>query len=155
MSGRKIEIKSLSFLFDSVEKVVKIKIIKMDDSMGESEFAGWRSSEEMESNEEMEIETTEEMAVDKMEEENISGLSADHKKVLAVVKNNDTEDGADIASDFSHLESKFRLLTEDISHMLLPKMSTIILKRILSGQRQTSRNSELAQRRRSRVFNYR
>ena len=81
------------------------------------------------------------MAVDNTEEENISGLSDDHQKVLAVVKNNDTEDGSDIASDFGRLESKFCL--------------QIILKGILSGQRQTSRNSELAQRRRSRVFNYR
>ena len=44
----------------------------MDDSIGESEFSGWRSSEEMELSEEMVIETTEEMAEDKTEEENIS-----------------------------------------------------------------------------------
>ena len=29
------------------------------------------------------------------------------EKVLAVVKNNDTEEGADITSDFAHLGSKF------------------------------------------------
>ena len=43
------------------------------------------------------------MAVDNTEEENISGLSDDHQKVLAVVKNNDTEDGSDIASKMQHL----------------------------------------------------
>ena len=90
----------------------------MDDPMGESEFSGWRSEE---SSSEMEIETTEEMAVDKTEEENISGLTDDHQKVLVVVKNNDTEDGADIATDFGHLESKFRIPIQDIPHMLLPK----------------------------------
>lgn len=33
----------------------------------------------------------------------IPGASADQQKVLAVVKNNDTEEGANLASDFDHL----------------------------------------------------
>ena len=41
------------------------------------------------------------------------------KKVLAVVKNNDTEEGADITSDFAHLGSKFLLRIQNKSHALL------------------------------------
>jgi len=33
----------------------------------------------------------------------IPGATSDQQKVLAVVKNNDTEEGADISSDFAHL----------------------------------------------------
>ena len=44
----------------------------------------------------------------------IPGATQDQNKVLAVVKNNDTEEGADIASDFDHLGSKFIILIIDI-----------------------------------------
>ena len=37
----------------------------------------------------------------------IPGLTADQQKVLAVVKNNVTEEGANISTDFEHLGSKF------------------------------------------------
>ena len=37
----------------------------------------------------------------------IPGATADQQKVLAVVKNNDTEEGADISTDFAHLGSKY------------------------------------------------
>ena len=36
----------------------------------------------------------------------IPGATADQQKVLAVVKNNDTEEGADISTDFAHLGSE-------------------------------------------------
>ena len=38
----------------------------------------------------------------------IPGATADQQKVLAVVKNNDTEEGADISTDFAHLGSEYR-----------------------------------------------
>jgi len=41
--------------------------------------------------------------MDNFGDASIPGASADQQKVLAVVKNNDTEEGADIASDFAHL----------------------------------------------------
>ena len=36
----------------------------------------------------------------------IPGATADQQKVLAVVKNNDTEEGANISTDFAHLGSE-------------------------------------------------
>ena len=76
----------------------------MDDPMDLDEFTGWRSVESTdESMDSMEYEDEEMDAEDFM----VSGLTADQQKVLAVVKNNDTEEGADITSDFAHLGSKF------------------------------------------------
>ena len=49
----------------------------------------------------------------------IPGATADQQKVLAVVKNNDTEEGADIASDFAHLGSKFLFRIQNNSNALL------------------------------------
>ena len=69
----------------------------------------------------------------------IPGLTADQQKVLAVVKNNVTEEGANISTDFEHLGSKFINLT-----VLIYKI--IAFMNIFSGQRQTSRNCELVER---------
>ena len=49
----------------------------------------------------------------------IPGATADQQKVLAVVKNNETEEGADISSDFAHLGSKFLFRIQNNSHALL------------------------------------
>ena len=74
----------------------------MEDS--KDEFSGWRTIESSdESLESMQYEDQEMNAEDCM----VSSLTADQQKVLAVVKNNDTEEGADIASDFAHLGSEF------------------------------------------------
>ena len=54
-----------------------------------------------------------------IEDIDMEGLNADQQKVLAVVKNNDTEEGADLASDFAHLGSKFLFRIQSISHALL------------------------------------
>ena len=70
----------------------------------------------------------------------IPGATADQQKVLAVVKNNDTEEGADISTDFAHLGSEYFY---SILHVL---SSNVYLQNIFSGQRQTSRNSELVER---------
>ena len=45
--------------------------------------------------------------MDNFSDASIPGATADQQKVLAVVKNNDTEEGADISTDFGHLGSKF------------------------------------------------
>ena len=80
----------------------------------------------------------------------IPGATADQQKVLAVVKNNDTEEGADIASDFAHLGSKFLFRIPNTSHSFLFENenngSTMVFTNIFSGQRQASRNSELVER---------
>ena len=91
----------------------------MDEQMEDHNMMGWRSPEE--SDDEMEIdEDSEEEEVDQVDEEKaFHGLDADKKKVLAVVKNNDTEEGADITSDFAHLGSKFLLRIQNKSHALL------------------------------------
>ena len=54
--------------------------------------------------------------MDNFGDASIPGASADQQKVLAVVKNNDTEEGADIASDFAHLGSKFLTRIQNNSH---------------------------------------
>ena len=69
----------------------------------------------------------------------IPGATADQQKVLAVVKNNDTEEGADISTDFAHLGSK-------CFYMYFTCIFIDIFTKIFSGQRQTSRNSELVER---------
>ena len=80
----------------------------------------------------------------------IPGATADQQKVLAVVKNNDTEEGADIASDFAHLGSKFLFRIQNTSHSFLFENknngSIMVFTNIFSGQRQASRNSELVER---------
>ena len=45
--------------------------------------------------------------MDNFSDASIPGATADQQKVLAVVKNNDTEEGADISTDFAHLGSKY------------------------------------------------
>jgi len=57
--------------------------------------------------------------MDNFGDASIPGASADQQKVLAVVKNNDTEEGADIASDFAHLGSKFLARIQNNSHSYL------------------------------------
>ena len=92
-------------------RVPNIKNIKMDDPMGDpmGDFEGWRSSDEIESDKENDMEV--DMELEESEEQNFSGLTTDQQKVLAVVKNNETEEGADIAFDFAHLKSKFLIST--------------------------------------------
>ena len=117
----------------------------MDDPMGDfHDFSGWRSCDEESSDDGMDtkMDTTE----DKSEGKHIPGLTADQQKVLAVVENNDTEEGADIASDFAHLDSKFRFSIQDTTDTLLLEIVNNSIKYIFSGQRQTSRNSELVER---------
>ena len=48
--------------------------------------------------------------MDTFADASIPGATADQQKVLAVVKNNDTEEGANISSDFAHLGSEYRYL---------------------------------------------
>ena len=83
-----------------------------------------------------------------IEDIDMEGLNADQQKVLAVVKNNDTEEGADLASDFAHLGSKFLFRIQNISMRVYRYliMRTTVFIIIFSGQRQTSRNSELVER---------
>ena len=57
--------------------------------------------------------------MDNFGDASIPGATADQQKVLAVVKNNDTEEGADFASDFAHLGSKFLFRIQNNSHALL------------------------------------
>ena len=88
----------------------------MDETMEDINMEGWRSPEKYDD----EMETEEEEEVDEGDEEKVVlGLDADQQKVLAVVKNNDTEEGADMASDFAHLGSKFLFRIQSISHALL------------------------------------
>ena len=47
------------------------------------------------------------MEVDPSPEIVIPGLTADQRTVLVVVINNDTEEGADISTDFAHLGCKY------------------------------------------------
>ena len=86
----------------------------MDYPMEEEPYSGWRSP--MNSDDMDTTESEEEM--DQDDGETVSGLNNEQQKVLAVVKNNDTEEGADIASDFGHLHSKFqfslKILTDRI-----------------------------------------
>ena len=87
--------------------------------------------------------------MDNFGDASIPGASADQQKVLAVVKNNDTEEGADIASDFAHLGSKFLARIQNNSHSFLLEIankSAFVFTSIFNGQRQTSRNSELVER---------
>ena len=84
--------------------------------MEDPNMMGWRSPEE--SDDAMEVDQDDE--VDQVDEEEVVvGLDADQQKVLAVVKNNDTEEGADFASDFVYLGSKFLFRIQSISHALL------------------------------------
>lgn len=65
----------------------------------------------------MEVDSNEkETSLDKFEELNICGLTSDQQKVYEVIKKNDTEEGADIESDFSHLSSKSKCSIYDNSH---------------------------------------
>lgn len=53
--------------------------------------------------------------MDNFSDASIPGATADQIKVLAVVKNNDTEEGANISSDFNHLGSEFSRLSNPYS----------------------------------------
>ena len=76
-----------------------------------SEMSGWRSPENSEDESKV-IDRTPEEEVDSADSGKIvSGLQADQKKVFAVVKNNDIDEGANITSDFDHLGCKFPFLT--------------------------------------------
>ena len=80
----------------------------MDEPMEDQpDMSGWRSPERS-SDEPMEIDEESEEEIDQGDDEKVVyGLDADQQNVLAVVKNNATEEGADIASDFAHLASTF------------------------------------------------
>merc|ERR1712131_254065 len=66
-------------------------------------MSGWRSPKNSEDESKV-IDPTPEEEVDLVDSGKIvSGLQADQEKVLAVVKNNDIDEGADITSDFDHL----------------------------------------------------
>ena len=78
-----------------------------------AEMSGWRSPEISE-DESMEIARTPEEEVDPVDSGKIvSGLQANQEKVLAVVKNNDIDEGANVTSDFDHLGCKFPFLTNN------------------------------------------
>ena len=64
-------------------------------------------------------------------------MTADQKMVLSVIKNNRTEEGANIATDFDHLGSKFIFTTTIFVY------TNINLWTIFSDGTQTSRDSEL------------
>ena len=71
-----------------------------------SEMSGWRSPENSEDESKV-IDRTPEEEVDPVDSgKNVSGLQADQEKVLAIVKNNDIDEGANITSDFDHLGCK-------------------------------------------------
>ena len=77
-----------------------------------TEMSGWRSPENSEDESKV-IDRTPEEEVDPVDSgKNVSGLQADQEKVLAIVKNNDIDEGADITSDFDHLGCKFPFLTK-------------------------------------------
>ena len=59
--------------------------------------------------------------MDTFADASIPGATADQQKVLAVVKNNDTEEGADISTDFAHLGSEYFY---SILHVLLSSVFT-------------------------------
>ena len=64
-------------------------------------------------NESVEIARTPEEEVDPIDSgKMVSGLQADQEKVLAVVKNNDIDEGANLKTDFDHLGCKFLFLTK-------------------------------------------
>ena len=84
-----------------------------------TEMSGWRSPENSEDESKV-IDPTPEEEVDLVDSGKIvSGLQADQEKVLAVVKNNDIDEGADITSDFDHLGCKFSFLTKNTNQAYL------------------------------------
>ena len=78
----------------------------MDDPM--SDFSGWRSDGSSDDGMETDMGSQMEVEEEKTQGKYIPGLTSDQQKVFAVVENVDSEEGADIASDFAHLGSKFR-----------------------------------------------
>ena len=77
-----------------------------------TEMSGWRSPENSEDDSKV-IDRIPEEEVDPVDSGKIVlGLQADQEKVLAVVKNKDIDEGADISSDFDHLGCKFPFLTK-------------------------------------------
>ena len=84
-----------------------------------TEMSGWRSPENSEDDSKV-IDRIPEEEVDPVDSgKNVSGLQADQEKVLAIVKNNDIDEGADITSDFDHLGCKFPFLTKNTNQAYL------------------------------------
>ena len=84
-----------------------------------TEMSGWRSPENSEDDSKV-IDRIPEEEVDPVDSgKNVSGLQADQEKVLAIVKNNDIDEGADITSDFDHLGCKFPFLRKNTNQAYL------------------------------------
>ena len=84
-----------------------------------TEMSGWRSPENSEDDSKV-IDRIPEEEVDPVDSGKIVlGLQADQEKVLAVVKNKDIDEGADISSDFDHLGCKFPFLTKNTNQAYL------------------------------------
>ena len=84
------------------------------DSDGE-DFEGWRSpvSDENSGAEPMSVDS------DTVKIITIFAATEEQQSVFDVIQNSDTEEGADIASDFDHLGCKFLFRMQNNSHTLL------------------------------------
>ena len=90
-----------------------LDIDEMDDPM-DPDMSGWRSPETSDDDSmeiDDEIDEDSEETNQGHDEQVGDGFDPDKQKVLAVVKNNDSEEGAYIEFDFNHLGSKFLFLT--------------------------------------------